>query len=115
MMSLTIPYGLFELDEAGTVVHYSPPTEKNKNGLPDGVVGRNFFREIAPLPELHALKSRFLSFMAFGDSVERFSVSFAHGQEVIKIQIALARVTERSEVGSKRFALVRLMPDASFS
>ena len=113
-MSLTIPYGLFELDEAGTVVHYSPPTEKS-NGSQENVLGRNFFREIAPVPELHALKSRFLSFMAFGDSVERFSVSFAHGQKVVKIQIALARVTERSEVGSKRFALVRLMPETTFS
>lgn len=114
-MSLAIPYGLFELDEAGTVVHYSPPTEKNHNGFKDAVVGRNFFKDIAPLPELQNLKSRFLTFMAFGDSVERFSVSFPFGEEVVKIQIALARVTERSEVGSKRFALVRLMPDVPFS
>jgi hypothetical protein len=79
------------------------------------VVGRNFFKDIAPLPELHDLKNRFLSFMAFGDSVERFSVSFPFGQGAVKIQIALARVTERTEVGSKRFALVRLMPDAPLS
>jgi photoactive yellow protein len=107
-----IPYGLFELDEAGTIVHYSPPTEKNNNG--DGVVGRNFFRDIVPLPELKDLKSRFLSFMAFGDAVERFSASFTHEQGMVKVQIALARVTERSATGSKKFALVRLMPDEPF-
>src|SRR5918912_2136673 len=106
----TIPFGLFELDSAGTVIHYSAATEKERDASADDIVGRDFFREIAPAPELKELKSRFLRFMTFGDAVERFSSSFPLEGDIIKVQIALARVTEHENGDERRLALVRIMP-----
>jgi photoactive yellow protein len=111
MMTSSIPFGMFELDAAGTIVHYSPSTEEERDGSPNGIVGSDFFKDVAPLHELKDLKSRFLSFMTFGDSVERFSMSFPLEQNVVKVQIVLARIIEHSGGESKRLALIRIMPD----
>jgi photoactive yellow protein len=111
MMTSSMPFGLFELDEAGTIVQYSPPTEEARNGSQNGIVGSDFFKDVAPMHELKDLKSRFLRFMTFGDSVERFSMSFPVERSVVKVQIILARIFENSNDERKRFALVRIMPD----
>jgi photoactive yellow protein len=114
MMRSSIPFGLFELDAAGTIVHYSPPTEE-RDSSQNVIVGRDFFKDIAPMHELKDLKSRFLSFMTFGDSVERFSMSFPAERSIIKVQIVLARIFEHSNDERKRLALVRIMPDEQTS
>lgn len=113
-MVTAIPYGLFELDESARVVHYSSPTEKEAVRDAPKIVGRNFFEELLPVAELNNLKNRFLRFMADGDAVERFSLSFRLDGEVVKVQVALARVTEGSQGGNRRFALIRIMPETVF-
>lgn len=106
-----IPFGMFELDAAGTVIHYSPAAEEKRDTLAIGVVGRNFFGELIPFAPVEELKGRFLRFMADGDSVERFTISFPHNHSSIKVQIVMAHLTEKSEKGRERFALIRLMPE----
>lgn len=107
----TIPFGMFELNAAGVVVHYSPASEAERNALQNKIVGRNFFEELAAISQVGELKSRFLNFMADGASVERFTVSFVYHQSNIKVQIVMAHVSEKSENGRERFALLRVMPE----
>jgi photoactive yellow protein len=109
--SSTLPFGLFELDATGTVVHYSPPTEEKTNASSINVVGRNFFDDVIQEAQVKDLKLRFLNFMLDGNSVERFSLNFLFRQSNIKVQIVMAHLTERSENRRERFALIRLMPD----
>jgi photoactive yellow protein len=106
-----IPFGMFELDAAGTVIHYSPATEERKDRLPVNILGRNFFDRLASISAVEELKSRFLNFMADGTSFERFTISFPYNQESIKLQIVMAHVSEKSENGRERFALLRVMPE----
>ena len=103
---------MFELDATGTVLHYSPPSEKSRETPAAPVVGRNFFLDLVPLAQVQELRSRFLAFMADGHSVERFTLSFPYNQGSVKVQIVMAHLTERSERGIERFALVRLMLEA---
>lgn len=107
------PFGLMELDAAGTVVRYSPAFENRPADHPTReVVGHNFFEEVAPVGEVLGLKGRFLAFMAFGDSVQRFNVRFPYEDFVIEGQIMLARLADGAGTGGgERLALVRLMPD----
>lgn len=109
----TIPFGMFELNAAGVVVHYSPASEKERNTLQHNIVGRNFFDELVAISQVGELKSRFLNFMADGTSVARFTVSFPYNQSNVKVQIVMAHVSEKSENGRERFALLRVMPEAS--
>ncbi|HVF51687.1 MAG TPA: hypothetical protein VNA19_16500 [Pyrinomonadaceae bacterium] len=114
MMSYaTIPFGLLELDAAGNVINYSPAKEQNPTIEKGDIVGRNFFKDVVPVTEVGEFKSRFLAFMAYGDSVQRFTIRFPFERETIKVQIILARMSERSDLGHERLALVRLMPDAA--
>jgi photoactive yellow protein len=108
----TIPFGMFELDATGTVVHYSAASEEKKDTLANNILGRNFFDELIAILQVEELKSRFLRFMADGTSVERFTISFPYNQENIKVQIVMAHLSEKTEKGRERFALIRLMPEA---
>ena len=107
----TILFGMFELDAAGTVIHYSPATEERKDSLPENILGRNFFERLASIREVEEVKRRFHNFMADGTSFERFTISFPYNQESIKVQIVMAHVSEKSENGRERFALLRVMPE----
>jgi photoactive yellow protein len=102
---------MFELDAAGTVIHYSPATEERKEMVPENILGRNFFDRFASILEVEELKRRFLRFMTNGTSFERFTISFPYNQESIKVQIVMAHVSEKSENGRERFALLRVMPE----
>jgi photoactive yellow protein len=106
-----LPFGLFELDPAGTVIRYSPASETAPAVEARDVWGRNFFTEIAPVEQVVGFRLRFHSFMASGQAVERFTTTFAHGEQNIKVQIMLAHITEKSDEGRKRLALVRIMPE----
>ncbi len=106
-----IPFGLFELDSAGTVIHYSPQKHEKVNAQKENIVGRNFFDDLIAVAEASDLKTRFHAFMAEGSSVERFTVNFPFIESIIKVQIVMAHITEQSENGRKQFALIRLTPE----
>ncbi len=109
--STFLPFGLLELDAHGTVIRYSPAAEQDSPIQRQDVLGRNFFREIAPVEQVSDFQSRFQVFMASGESVQRFTSSFPSEKGQIKVQILLARITEKSEQGRERLALVRIMPE----
>ena len=55
-----LPYGLITLDAEGRVLHYND-TEARLVGLPrERVLGRNFFRDVAPCTRLRDFEGRFV-------------------------------------------------------
>jgi photoactive yellow protein len=116
MISNTIsflPFGLLELDASGTVIRYSPASEQHSEVLAKDVLGRNFFKEVVPVEQVSDFQSRFKLFMSHGESIQRFSSVFSSEQGQVKVQILLARITEKSEHGRERLALVRIMPETN--
>jgi photoactive yellow protein len=110
-----IPFGMFELNATGTIIHYSPANEERRQELAGKVVGRNFFDDFFYTSQVENLKSRFHAFMAHGTSVDRFTTTFPYHQESVKIQVVMAHLSEKTENGRERFALIRLMPEAHAS
>jgi hypothetical protein len=108
---LMIPFGMFELDAAGLIVHYSPVSEEGRAALQNKMVGRNFFDDLGSFSQVEELRRRFLNFMSVGTSVERFSINFNRNLESVRVQIVMARFSEKSERGRESFALIRLMPE----
>jgi photoactive yellow protein len=108
-----IPFGLLDLDKKGVVRRYCPANEQELNGSKSDFNGRNFFTEVLPVEQVKDFQESFHDFMAHGESVQKFSTTFAHQGELIKVQIMLAHITDRSEGRDKRLALVRIMPDRS--
>ena len=107
----TLPFGLLELDKAGVIIRYSPALETNPEVPAKEILGRDFFREVAPVAEVKEFQSRFHAFTAGGQSVDKFTCAFPSAQGQIKVQIMLARVSEKSDHGREFLALVRLMPE----
>lgn len=110
-----IPFGLFELDDAGKVVHHSPQPQSEPVERAQSIIGQNFFDDIVPVSPVLDFKSRFLRFMAIGDSAQRFTIRSVFQEEDVRLQIMLARNIEGDERGERRLALVRLMPEKSFT
>ncbi len=110
-----IPFGLIELDGEGTVLHYSPSHQPLEKGRAQSIIGRNFFDDVVPVSPLKEFKASFLRFMAFGDSVQRFTIRFPFEQHDVRVQIMLAHITEKTERGLARLALVRLMPETNLA
>lgn len=112
-LSSAIPFGLLDLDRKGVVCRYCPANERESNGSKPNFNGRNFFTEVLPVEPVKDFQARFLDFMAQGEAVQKFSTTFVHHGELIKVQIMLAHITERSEGSDKRLALARIMPERS--
>ncbi|HEY0006951.1 MAG TPA: PAS domain-containing protein [Pyrinomonadaceae bacterium] len=108
---LSYPFGLLELDARGTVIRYSPASEQNPNVKALDVLGRDFFKDVVPVEQVGEFQNRFQTFMAQGDSIQRFTSTFPSESGQIKVQILLARITEKTEAGRERLALVRIMPE----
>lgn len=108
-----LPYGLLELDASGLVVRYAPAFEQNPDIKSADILGHNFFTEVVSATEVTDYQARFRLFMAQGQSTDKFSATFTSEHGPVKVQIRLARILEKSEHGTERFALVRLMPDES--
>ena len=107
----SIPFGLFELDAEGAVVRYSAPLGDNSGVIGADILGLNFFTEVVPVEQFADFRDRFNDFMARGQSVDRFMAKFTHGPHKVRVQVMMAHITERSEEGRRRLALVRMMPE----
>jgi hypothetical protein len=105
-----IPFGMFELNATGTIIHFSPAIDEDRRALARRVVGQNFFDDLLYISQVTELKRRFHTFMADGTSVDRFTIIFPYQEESIKIQVVMAHLSEKTENGRERFALIRLMP-----
>ncbi len=91
-----LPYGLITLDARGRVIHYND-TESRLVGLPkDRVIGRNFFREIAPCTRIREFEGRFTELAAdpIGVRVQSFDFifKFARGEQHVSVVMTPGRV-----------------------
>jgi photoactive yellow protein len=108
--SHAIPFGLLELDAAGIVIRYSPAAGHYSTLPAPNIIGRNFFTEVAPAPEVREFQERFRAFMADGESVLRSSLTYPSERGNVQVQIVLARLGGQPEAARERLALVGLMP-----
>jgi photoactive yellow protein len=112
MIVLRMPFGLLELDAEGRVVRYGPAHEREPASVREKIVGRNFFTEVAPRPEILQFKARFEHFMANGELVDRFTVEYPSAEGTISVQFLLAHMAQGSSRDLDRLALVRITPIA---
>jgi len=88
-----LPYGFLILDRSGTVLLYNR-YESRMSRLPPGrVVGKNWFREVAPCTRVEAFQGRFHALVDSPTAlVERFSFRFhfLHGAQDVTVQLTRA-------------------------
>ncbi len=72
-----LPYGMMQLDEAGTILRYSAAESRLSGLTVDECVGRNFFDEIAPCTHVADFQGRFAAGVAQARLDETFNFQFA--------------------------------------
>lgn len=103
-----LPYGLITLDSEGRVIFYND-TESRLVGLPrERVVGRNFFREVAPCTRVRDFEGKFYDLVRDPSRVRvqtfDFVFRFARGEQHVTIVMTPARVRGQFHVAMVRRA-----------
>lgn len=85
-----LPLGIVELDAAGTVRRYNQAEERLSGRERSEVIGRHFFREVAPCTYVHEFAGRYRALVEQGerDAVElAFIFRFAGGDRHVAIRL----------------------------
>lgn len=83
------PFGIIRLSSRGIVLSYNRHEQTKARRRPESVIGRNFFREVAPCTQVKEFYGRFL------DGVERrdlnttfgFLFTMPHGERHVDISL----------------------------
>lgn len=97
-----LPFGVIELDPKGLVLIYNKAEENLSGMASSSVVGKNFFREVAPCTSVKKFEGRYLTFISSRSDPESFNFTFRFPGRNTKVSIAFVR----SERGTA-FVLVK--------
>jgi photoactive yellow protein len=101
-----LPFGAIRLAGDGTIVAYNR-SESTLSGLaPENVIGKNFFRDVAPCTSVREFVGRYETLRARsenGRAKMRFVFKFAHGAKLVEIVMVYRAATDTATL------LVRLL------
>ena len=87
-----LPYGLMLFDHEGIVHLYNRYESALSRRAPEQVVGKSWFRDVAPCTRVAAFEGRFRAFIARGDATEvvrfEFRFHFLHGAQDVTVSFA---------------------------
>lgn len=93
-----LPYGIIVLDGDGTVLHYNAREEEIANRSREGVLGRNFFSEIAPCTQVAEFHGQFLEIMRSEGATAEFRFHFPFAGRPRDVEVALTAFRYASEL-----------------
>jgi photoactive yellow protein len=94
-----LPFGLIAVDSDGTIEQYNAYESKMARLPKDRVIGRNFFRDVAPCASVQEFQGRFERFVqGTGDAAESFDFEFrfAFGRQFVNI--TFVRSTKNKQI-----------------
>ncbi|MGB8265128.1 MAG: PAS domain-containing protein [Candidatus Velthaea sp.] len=101
-----LPFGLISVDHDGTIEQYNA-YESRLSRLPkDRVIGRNFFRDVAPCSAVVEFQGRFERFVREpGDGAESFAFlfRFPFGQQRVNITFLRSKKTQHIKILVNRY------------
>lgn len=104
----TVPLGLWELDAAGTVLHYEPTKGESSPFRASEVTGKNFFSEVMPAALAGDLREQFAGFMSGHAPAQSLDLHLPGEQGGVRARILLGRVRGRSAAGAAESILVHV-------
>jgi len=88
-----LPFGVIQVDAAGTIHKYNAAESRFSGRDPARVVGRDFFRDVAPCTNLPAFRGRFLEGVSRGDLHSTFGFVFGF-DEPARVEVTMRAAAE---------------------
>jgi len=101
-----LPFGLISVDEHGTIDQYNAYESKLARLSKERVIGRNFFRDVAPCTAVQAFMGRFERFVNLeGDAAESFDYvfPFSFGKQHVNITFLRSSKDKRIKILINRY------------
>jgi photoactive yellow protein len=94
-----LPFGLISVDHDGNIEQYNSYESRLARLPKERVVGRNFFRDVAPCTAVQAFMGRFERFVREdGDGAESFDYDFAFAFGRQHVNITLLRSSKNGQI-----------------
>jgi photoactive yellow protein len=106
-----VPLGLVELDEAGTVLYYRREGAAAPGSALEGLVGRNFFTDIAPIASAEGFRDRVNDFRRAHVASQGFDYRFDGDAGGRPVRVLLARVREGGDGKGRETLMVSISPN----
>jgi photoactive yellow protein len=94
-----LPFGLIAVDEDGTIRQYNAYESRMARLPKDRVIGRNFFRDVAPCAAVQEFQGRFERFVATdGQGAESFDFVFRFAFGTHHVNITFVRSSRSRQI-----------------
>lgn len=94
-----LPFGAIVIDPDGTIRGYNEYETRLSHFERDAVLGKNFFRDVAPCTAVQAFEGRMRSFLKTSDRVsERFDYFFPFAHEAVTVEITFLRLRQQGQI-----------------
>jgi photoactive yellow protein len=84
-----LPYGVIQLDPQGVILRYNAAESRLSGLMKARVVGKNFFKQIAPCTDIHQFYGRFCEGVAAGQLHCTFRFHFAFKRKPLDVTVSL--------------------------
>jgi photoactive yellow protein len=84
-----LPHGAIQLDHQGTILQYNAFEERLAGLTKEQVVGKNFFKQVAPCTDVQKFYGRFREGVAAGKLHCKFRYHFAFAHNVVDVTVTL--------------------------
>lgn len=107
-----LPFGAIVVDAAGTIVGYNEYETRLSLLARERVIGKNFFRDVAPCTAVAAFEGRMQAFLRTQDRIsESFDYFFAFAHGTATVEITFLRLPELDRVLIAVERTYSLIPD----
>ena len=108
-------FGLFELDDIGTVLYSRIEPDGDARGAGPNVAGHNFYDEVIPFENVEEFRERIDSFAHSEVQVGNFNFTCQLDDESLSVRVLLARIRERSSSDRTKSLLVHIRKAQTFN
>lgn len=101
-------FGLFELDDSGTVLYSRIEVDGRSDATATSLTGQNFFKEIAPFDNVEEFRQRIAGFARSAAQADNFIFTCRINRGLMPVRVLLARIRERSNGEQTKSILVHI-------
>jgi hypothetical protein len=101
-------FGLFELDDSGTVLYSRIEAEGRSHAERAHLNGQNFFHEMVPFENKEEFRKRIARFARSQIQADNFIFNGRINNGSLPVRVLLARITERSNADHTKSILVHI-------